>query len=65
MPIILTLIDRLGSLMVAEYTLVPGKKDHWDCAMLQNLARQDETTSADEGGCDVAKQEGTEGCRLV
>ena len=28
MPIILTSIDRYGSLMVAEYTPVPGKSDH-------------------------------------
>ena len=34
MPIILTSIDRFGSLMVAEYTPMAGKKDHWDCAML-------------------------------
>jgi len=34
MPIILTSIDRYGSLMVAEYTPVPGENDHWDCAML-------------------------------
>jgi hypothetical protein len=34
MPIILTSIDRYGSVMVAEYTPTPGKKDHWDCAML-------------------------------
>src|SRR5215470_15940755 len=34
MPIILTSIDRFGSVMVAEYTSMPGKKDHWDCAML-------------------------------
>jgi hypothetical protein len=34
MPIILTSIDRYGSVMVAEYTPMPGKKDHWDCAML-------------------------------
>lgn len=32
MPIILTSIDRYGSLMVAEYT--PREKDHWDCEML-------------------------------
>lgn len=34
MPIILTSIDRYGSLMVAEYTPVVGKKDHWQCEML-------------------------------
>jgi hypothetical protein len=34
MPIILTSIDRYGSLMVAEYTSRPGEKDHWDCEML-------------------------------
>src|SRR5262249_6709820 len=34
MPVILTSIDRYGSLMVAEYTLTPGKKDYWDCEML-------------------------------
>ena len=28
MPIILTSIDRYGSLMVAEYTPTAGKKDH-------------------------------------
>jgi len=33
-PIILTSIDRYGSLMVAEYTSVPGEKDHWHCEML-------------------------------
>jgi hypothetical protein len=30
MPIILTSIDRYGSLMVAEYTPRPGEKDHWE-----------------------------------
>jgi hypothetical protein len=30
MPIILTSIDRYGSVMLAEYTPVPEKKDHWD-----------------------------------
>ena len=34
MPIILTSIDRFGSLMVAEYTRAPGEKDHWHCEML-------------------------------
>ena len=34
MPIILTSIDRYGSLMVAEYTPTSGKKDHWDCVVL-------------------------------
>jgi len=34
MPIILTSIDRYGSVMLAEYTPVPGKKDHWYCEML-------------------------------
>src|SRR5215470_10057127 len=34
MPIILTSIDRYGSLMVAEYTPAPDNEDHWDCAML-------------------------------
>jgi hypothetical protein len=34
LPIILTSIDRYGSLMVAEYTPVPDKKDHWHCEML-------------------------------
>jgi hypothetical protein len=34
MPIILTSIDRFGSLMVAEYTPMPGEKDHWNCEML-------------------------------
>src|SRR5262245_13715861 len=34
MPIILTSIDRYGSLIVAEYTLAPGKDDHWNCEML-------------------------------
>jgi hypothetical protein len=34
MPIILTSIDRYGSLMVAEYTPTPGEKDHWHCEML-------------------------------
>src|SRR5262249_43477805 len=33
-PIILTSIVQFLSLMVAEYTPVPGKKDHWECAML-------------------------------
>ena len=33
-PIILTSIHRYGSLMVAEYTPLPEKKDHWHCAML-------------------------------
>jgi hypothetical protein len=31
MPIILTSIDRYGSLMVAEYTPIPGERDHWHC----------------------------------
>jgi len=34
MPIILASIDRYGSLMVAEYTPTPGKKDHWDCEII-------------------------------
>jgi hypothetical protein len=34
MPIILTSIDRYGSVMLAEYTPVPGEKDHWYCKML-------------------------------
>ena len=34
MPVILTSIDRYGSLMVAEYMPVAGKKDHWHCGML-------------------------------
>jgi hypothetical protein len=34
MPIILTSIDRYGSVMLAEYTPAPGKKDHWDCEIL-------------------------------
>jgi hypothetical protein len=34
MPIILTSIDRYGSLMVAEYTFIPRKTDHWHCEML-------------------------------
>lgn len=34
MPIILTSIDRYGSVMVAEYTAVPGKNDHWDCEII-------------------------------
>jgi len=33
-PIILTSIDRYGSLMLAEYTPEPGKKDHWDCEII-------------------------------
>src|SRR5262252_8026959 len=34
MPVILTSIDRYGSLMVSEYTPTPGKKDHWHCELL-------------------------------
>jgi hypothetical protein len=34
MPIILTSIERYGSLMIAEYTPMPGKTDHWHCEML-------------------------------
>jgi hypothetical protein len=34
MPIILTSIDRYGSLMVAEYTPMPGRRDHWDMEIL-------------------------------
>src|SRR5215470_7812157 len=34
MPIILTSIDRFGSLMLAEYTPTPGEKEHWHCEML-------------------------------
>jgi hypothetical protein len=34
MPIILTSIDRYGSVMLAEYTAVAGKKDHWDCEII-------------------------------
>jgi hypothetical protein len=34
MPIILTSIDRYGSVMLAEYTTVYGKKDHWDCEII-------------------------------
>jgi hypothetical protein len=34
MPKILTSVDLDGSVMLAEYTPVPGKKDHWRCKML-------------------------------
>jgi len=34
MPIILTSIDRYGSVMLAEYTTVHGKGDHWDCEII-------------------------------
>jgi hypothetical protein len=34
MPTILTSVDRYGSVMLAEYTAVSGKKDHWDCEIL-------------------------------
>ena len=34
MPIILTSIDRYGSVMLAEYTTVHGKTDHWDCEII-------------------------------
>jgi hypothetical protein len=34
LPIILTSIDRYGSVMLAEYTTVHGKKDHWDCEII-------------------------------
>ena len=34
MPIVLTSIDGFSSLIVAEYTAVAGKKDHWNCEML-------------------------------
>jgi hypothetical protein len=30
MPIILTSVDRYGSVMLAEHTAVPGMSDHWD-----------------------------------
>jgi hypothetical protein len=33
MPMILTSVDRYGSVMLAE-TAVPGKKDRWDMEML-------------------------------
>jgi hypothetical protein len=41
MPIILTSIDRYGSVMVAEYTPTPGKKDRWDCAMLAERVKSE------------------------
>jgi two-component SAPR family response regulator len=34
MPIILTSIDRYGSVMLVEYTTVHGKMDHWDCEII-------------------------------
>jgi hypothetical protein len=34
MPMILTSGDRYGSVMLAEYTSVVGKKDHWDCEII-------------------------------
>jgi hypothetical protein len=34
MPIILTSIDRYGSVMLAEYTTVHGKRDQWDCEIM-------------------------------
>jgi hypothetical protein len=34
MPIILTSVDRYGSVMLAEYTPVSGRKDHWDCEII-------------------------------
>ena len=41
MPIILTSIDRYGSLMVAEYTPRPGENDHWDCEMLAECMKSE------------------------
>ena len=34
MPMILTSVNRYGSVMLAEYTAVPSRKDHWDMEML-------------------------------
>jgi len=41
MPIILTSIDRYGSLMVSEYTPTPGEKDHWHCELLAERMRSE------------------------
>jgi hypothetical protein len=35
-PIILSSIDRYGSVMLAEYTPVPGKKDYWNCEIIRD-----------------------------
>jgi hypothetical protein len=40
-PIILTSIDRYGSLMVSEYTPTPGEKDHWHCEMLAERVKSE------------------------
>ena len=34
MPMILTSVYSYGSVMLAEYTAVPAKKDHWDCEII-------------------------------
>jgi len=49
MPIILTSIDRYRSLMVAEYTPAPGKKDHWDCAMLAERMKSSKARTGAQG----------------
>ena len=41
MPIILTSIDRYGSVMLAEYTPVSSKKDHWNCEMLAECMKSE------------------------
>jgi hypothetical protein len=41
MPMILTSIDRYGSVMLAEYTAVPGKKDHWNCEIIAERMKRD------------------------
>jgi hypothetical protein len=54
MPIILTSIDRYGSIMVAEYTPMPGRKDHWDCVILaermKSELRASPSTCTESGG---------------